>query len=85
MKKEEREMTQMKDCTFRPKINSNYNVEMKKTVESKERNKNRIDVLYKKGMSSGLAKKDKTTEEYEVEKNHKECTFRPYLEKYQKL
>lgn len=81
MRKEEKEMTQMKECTFKPKINSNFNqVDVTKSSDVKDRTK-RIEVLYKKGQSNVYNKKDKTTDEYEVEKYHKECTFKPNLEK----
>lgn len=53
-----------------------------KNPEYKEKNKKRIEVLYKKGIADAMNKKDKTTEEYEAEKYHRECTFKPNLEKY---
>jgi hypothetical protein len=70
----------LKDCTFKPKINSNYIVDYNKN-DNKDKSKRRIEVLYKKGITDVMNKKDKTTDEYEAEKNHKDCTFKPNLEK----
>ena len=47
MRKDERELDQMKDFTFKPKINSNHNIDLKKGNETKEK---RIERLYKKGL-----------------------------------
>ncbi len=71
----------MKDCTFKPKINSNYIVDYNKNNDNKDKSKRRIEVLYKKGITDVMNKKDKTSDEYDAEKNQKDCTFKPNLEK----
>ena len=71
------EKKELENCTFKPKIN-NYAGE---TNIIKNGPAQRIDQLYKKGLSSVVNKKDKTKDEIEVERFGKECTFKPNLEK----
>jgi len=78
IKKQEKEKETLKECTFKPKINSNS---VKMNESSKKDSKKRIDQLYKIGKTILTNKKDKTKDEIEAEKNQKECTFKPNIEK----
>ena len=88
--KEELEKKELKECTFRPKINEDYMIKKTKTVEKagpnnntneKEEKKNRMIELYEKGTADIKRKKNKTKEEMEVESQIKECTFHPKINK----
>ena len=83
--KEELEKKELKECTFKPKINQDYIYKNEKAQTNNNNNnnnnekKNRMVELYEKGTADIKNKKDRTTEEIEVEKHKKECTFHPNL------
>ncbi len=78
--KEELEKKELKECTFKPKINQDYIIKNEKSQTSNHNEKkNRIVELYEKGTADIKKKKDRTTEEIEVEKHRKECTFHPNM------
>ena len=84
--KEELEKKQLKECTFRPKINQEYRSRIGGSVqnkESKSQKKNRMLELYEKGTADIKKKKDRKKEEIEVEKQIKECTFHPNIKRQQ--
>ena len=67
----------MKQCTFKPKINTNHkkdndDVQFPNVEE-------RAELLYKKGTEILLNKKNKTSDEIEVERNKKDFTFKPNI------
>lgn len=67
----------LKDCTFKPKINTNYK---KDNVFQVDNNAiDRCDLLFKLGTQSIIQKKDKTRNDYEIEKYGDECTFKPAI------
>jgi len=67
----------MKDCTFKPKINNNYR---KDNIYQVDNNAiDRRDLLFKLGTQSIIQKKDKTRNDYELEKYGDECTFKPNI------
>lgn len=68
----------LENCTFKPQINP------KSTEIIKEKDipfQDRIEMMYNKGKKNLLNKKDKTTEEIEVEKSKGEMTFKPNINK----
>jgi len=67
----------MKDCTFKPKINSNYRKDNVIPVDNSS--VERYDLLFKLGTQSIIQKKDKTRNDYEIEKYGDECTFKPNI------
>ena len=67
----------LKDCTFKPKINSNYKKNNVFPVDNIAID--RCDMLFKLGTQSIIHKKDKTRNDYEVEKYRDECTFKPAI------
>ena len=86
--KEELEKKELKECTFKPKINEDYMIKKVKTIEKAGQNndnnaekKNRMIELYEKGTADIKKKKNKTKEEMEVESQIKECTFHPKINK----
>ena len=74
VKMEEIERKVKKTCTFKPKINENPKLE-----ENKKEKENRFELLYQQS-AKRINKKDKTKEEYEIEKIQ-ECTFKPSINK----
>jgi len=72
-KKEETESKELVECSFRPKINSDYPLEQSRI--------DRFEALHKVGTKLIQNKKEKTKEEYEIEKNGKECTHVPLVSK----
>ena len=84
--KEEQEKDQLKECTFKPKINTKYSTKKKKT-EKKDKNekKNRMVEMYQKGTADILKRKNRTKEEMEAESQIKECTFQPNLKEEKKI
>ena len=81
--KEEIEKNELKECTFKPKINENY-VSKKASNEKEADNsrntdnkKNRMIELYEKGTADIKKRKNKTIEQMEVEAQIKELTFKP--------
>jgi len=82
--KEELEKKQLKECTFRPKINQEYHSRKEGSIqnkESKSEKKNRMLELYEKGTADIKKKKDRKKEEIEVEQQIKECTFHPNIKR----
>ena len=82
--REELEKNQLKECTFRPKINKEYLSKiggkvLNKTSQSEK--KIRILELYEKGTADIKKKKDRNREEIEVEQQIKECTFHPNIKR----
>jgi len=80
--KEELEKKELKECTFKPKINQDYGNKNEKEANNNNNNnekKNRMIELYEKGTADIKKKKDRTKEEIEVEKHKKECTFHPNI------
>jgi len=69
-KKEEEEHKELDYCTFSPKI-LEYILEQPR--------KDRFDTLFKMGTRVNQNRKDRPRAEIEVEKNGKECTFKPNL------
>ena len=88
--KEEMQKKEIKECTFKPKINQTYPMAKKKNKEANEENKNeknlkknksknKFEELYEIGKNKIQAKKNKPREEIELEKQRKECTFQPNI------
>ena len=73
----------MENCTFKPKINDyKFKENVYNAVEGFNQpltREQRIDLLYKKGTEFQMSKKDKTRDDYEIEKYGKECTFKPNI------
>ena len=75
--RKQKEEEEMKQCTFKPKINTNHkkdndDIQFPNVEE-------RAELLYKKGTEILLNKKDKTSDEIEVERNKKDFTFKPNI------
>ena len=93
--KEELEKKELKECTFKPKINENYIIKKEKiknesnsvnaNTNTNNDKKNRMIELYEKGTSDIKKKKNRTSEEMEVEKQIKECTFHPNIKIEEKI
>ena len=83
--KEQLEKEQLKECTFKPKINQQYlskkEKEKNETDNNNKEKKNRMVELYEKGIADIKKKKNRTKEEMEVEKQIKELTFHPRTKK----
>ena len=75
--KEELEKQELKECTFKPKINQDYIIKNKQTRNNDNEKKNRMEELYEKGTADIKKRKNRTKEEIEIEKHKNECTFRP--------
>ena len=85
--KEELEKEELKECTFKPKINKEYKKEKgKKTSEESNNNakKDRMVELYEKGTEDIKRRKNRTKEEMEIENQFKELTFHPKIKKEEK-
>ncbi len=78
--REERELKELENCTFKPKINNYAN---KDNVVPFEMNgiqaELRIEKLHRIGTETLINKKDKTRDDMELEKNRKEYTFKPSI------
>ena len=87
--KEELEKKELKECTFKPKINQDYVNKKEKnqenTANANNEKKNRMIELYEKGTADIKKKKNKTKEEIEVEKQMEECTFHPNIKNEVKI
>jgi hypothetical protein len=88
--KEEMQKKEIKECTFKPKINQTYPMAKKRNKEANEENKNeknlkknksknKFEELYEIGKNKIQAKKNKPREEIELERQRKECTFQPNI------
>ena len=86
--KEELEKKKIKECTFKPKINTTYpfmKKQKKKKTDEKDKTKinkkdkkaKRFEELYEKGKQKIKSKRDKPKEEIEIEEQGNECTFQP--------
>ena len=86
--KEELEKKKIKECTFKPKINTTYpfikKKKKKKTdekdktkINKKDKKAKRFEELYEKGKQKIKSKRDKPKEEIEIEEQGNECTFQP--------
>ena len=88
--KEELEKNKIKECTFKPKINTTYPFMKKqknKKKDEKDKNKaknkkekksqKRLEEFYEKGKQKIKSKRDKAKEEIEIEEQGNECTFQP--------
>ena len=92
--KEELEKKELKECTFKPKINQDYankmsnkekNASINVNANTNNEKKNRMIELYEKGTADIKKKKDKTSEEIELERQIKECTFHPKIKIEEKM
>lgn len=78
--KKARELKEMESCTFKPKINSNY--QMKNNVfpiDQSQTIEQRVEMLYKKGTEQIIHKKNKSRTEMEFERSVNDCTFKPIV------
>ena len=74
-KKEEHESRELKQCTFKPKI---LNYESNNNLNNTENNRNdTFEVLYKVGLAKTIGRKNRTKEDFELEKYGKNCSFKP--------
>ena len=76
-KKEEKESKELAECSFNPKINNDFPVEQQRS--------DRFENLYRLGKETIANRRDKKIEEFEREKNEKECTHQPVLTQLIKL
>jgi hypothetical protein len=76
--REEKQLRELENCTFKPKINSYTPKDNVCPIDAFQKDQ-RIEVLYKKGIELLINKKDKTKEDLEIEKYGKECTFKPNI------
>jgi len=72
-----RKKEELKDCTFKPNIETNYRPKKKPGNERE----NRFDNLYNLGKEMLMSKKDKTKDEQENEERKKFCSFKPDIAK----
>ena len=75
--REELQKKEMENCTFKPKTNNFSSI-------TKSRGANRFNELFHKGSQKEKNRKNKTQEEFELEKYGSECTFKPNI-KYGKI
>ena len=78
---EEKILESYKDCTFRPKINKNYKRDNIYQIDNSN-SIERFESLYKLGTQSIIHKRNKTNEDFDIEKYGEECTFKPILNEY---
>ena len=76
--KEELERKELKECTFKPKINQDY-INKKEKNDNNNEKKNRMVELYEKGTADIKKKKNRTKDEMEIERQRKELTFHPNI------
>jgi hypothetical protein len=74
---EQRKKEELKECTFKPNIESNF---VSKKMPGNER-ENRFDHLYNLGKELIMNKKDKTKKDLENEERIKFCSFKPNISK----
>ena len=75
-KKEEIEGQELTQCTFKPKLIPNLEIDQNMGNRGE-----RFEQLYKIGTSMNLNKKNRKKDEFEWEKNEKFCTYKPSIEK----
>lgn len=73
--REEKEIKELENCTFKPKIN---NYQFRDNVISLDKQQ-RLNRLYQKGTETLINKKNKTKDDLDVEKYGAECTFKPII------
>lgn len=73
-KKEEIEGKEYNQCTFKPKLCVNPEIDLQNRAE-------RFDQLYKLGTSANLNRKDKKKEDFETDEE-RALTFKPNTDKY---
>jgi hypothetical protein len=78
--KEEIKDKELSECTFKPKIMSNYEINREEEVFDEPRLK-RFNQLYKMGIQIVSNKKDRQREEIDIEIHGKDCTFKPNIDK----
>jgi hypothetical protein len=78
-KKEDMESKELKQCTFKPKINSNYESNMNNYNNYDSKSQDKIDMLYKSGVAKLVGRKDRPKDEFELEKYGKNNSFKPQL------
>ena len=71
--KEENEKKAMLECTFKPKMQN-------KSTIKKTSGANRFKELFIKGSEKEKNRKNRTQDDFDLEKNGKECTFKPNIE-----
>ena len=72
-KREEEESKELVECSFIPKINSEYPIDQPRN--------DRFDHLYRIGKDHIANRSDRKREDIEREKNEKECTHKPAMSK----
>ena len=82
--REELERKELKECTFKPKINQDYANKKEKNDDNNEK-KNRMIELYEKGTADIKKKKNRTKDEMEIERQRKELTFHPNIKREEKI
>jgi hypothetical protein len=78
-KRVEKENKEISECSFKPRINTDYSFSNSQTQDYVNMKNERFDKLYKLGTNINLNRKDRNYDEVEIEKNAKECTFKPVL------
>lgn len=76
--REEKQLRELENCTFKPKINTYTPKDNVCPIDALQKDQ-RLEILYKKGTELLINKKDKTKEDLEIEKYGKECTFKPNI------
>jgi len=71
---------ELESCTFKPKVNDDYNPQRGEGVEILDRS-HRWDKLYKMGIQIISNKKDKHRDEIDKDLYEKHCTFQPNMDK----
>ena len=83
-KRKAQETAEMANCTFKPKINKNSlykdNIVSLKTFENNI-NESVNEILYQKGKAMNQNRFDKNKEDIQYERECKECTFKPKINK----
>ncbi|MCQ2819322.1 MAG: hypothetical protein MJ252_18825 [archaeon] len=77
--RKEKEEQELKLCTFKPKINQSTAFNDESNPRGQLSQEERFELLYKKGVEYIQSRKDKTTEELEMEKYKTEYTFKPQI------
>lgn len=80
--REEKELKELEYCTFKPKINNNYPI--RDNIVPLDDNilrtsEYRVEQMYKVGTETLISRKNRTRDDMELDKNAKECTFKPNI------
>ena len=78
-KRLEIENKEISECSFKPKINVDYSFSQSQNGELLNNPKERFDKLYKLGTNMLLNRKDRQYDDIDVDKNAKECVFKPNI------